>query len=59
MTLNPKTSVLVIGGGVAGIYASLELAKQGYRVHLVEREPTIGGRLAQVFKVFPTDECAA
>ena len=59
MTWDPKTSILVIGGGIAGIYASLDLAKQGYKVCLVEREPTIGGRLAQVFKVFPTDECAA
>ncbi len=50
--------VLVIGGGIAGITASLQLANLGYKVTLVEREPTIGGHMAQFSKVFPTLDCA-
>jgi heterodisulfide reductase subunit A len=50
--------VLVIGGGIAGIQASLDLAEQGLRVHLVEREPSIGGRMAQLDKTFPTNDCS-
>ncbi|MGD8564799.1 MAG: hydrogenase iron-sulfur subunit [Candidatus Bathyarchaeota archaeon] len=51
-------SVLVIGGGVAGITASLDLAEQGHTVYLVEKEPTIGGRMAQLDKTFPTLDCS-
>ena len=51
--LNPK-DVLVIGAGVAGIQASLDLAEMGVHVHLVERQPTIGGRMAQLDTIFPT-----
>jgi len=51
-------SVLVIGGGVAGIQAALDLAEQGFRVYLVERSPSIGGNMARVVKTFPTDDCA-
>ncbi len=54
-----KPSTLVIGGGVAGIYASLDLAEQGYDVYLVEKEPTIGGHMAQLDKTFPTMDCSA
>jgi len=50
--------VLVIGGGVAGIQASLDLADMGLQVHLVENRPSIGGRMAQLDKTFPTNDCA-
>lgn len=50
-------SVLVIGAGVAGINAALDLTAQGYKVILLERKPTIGGRMAQLDKMFPSDEC--
>ena len=55
--VNPNT--LVVGGGIAGIQAALELADAGYQVHLVEREPSIGGHMAQFDKTFPTLDCAA
>lgn len=51
-------SVLVIGGGIAGIQASLDLAEAGARVVLVEREPTIGGIMAVLDKNFPTLDCS-
>jgi heterodisulfide reductase subunit A len=51
-------SVLVIGGGVAGLEAGLDLADKGYKVHIVERLPTIGGKMALLYKVFPTNDCA-
>ena len=50
---------LVIGGGIAGIQASLDVADAGYEVILVEREPSIGGRMAQLDKTFPTLDCSA
>ncbi len=49
---------LIIGGGVAGIEAALDLANTGYRVHLVEKEPSIGGTMAQIDKTFPTMDCS-
>jgi len=49
---------LVIGGGVAGIQAALDLADTGYKVYIVEREPSIGGRMAQLDKTFPTMDCS-
>ncbi|MBN1265994.1 MAG: CoB--CoM heterodisulfide reductase iron-sulfur subunit A family protein [Anaerolineales bacterium] len=52
-------TTLVVGGGIAGIQASLELADAGYPVYLVEREPSIGGHMAQFDKTFPTLDCAA
>jgi heterodisulfide reductase subunit A len=55
--INPNT--LVVGGGIAGITAALELANAGHHVYLVEREPSIGGRMAQLDKTFPTLDCAA
>ena len=55
--INPHT--LVVGGGIAGITAALELANCGYPVYLVEREPSIGGHMAQWDKTFPTLDCAA
>jgi len=50
--------VMIVGGGVAGIQASLDLADQGIKVHLVERTPTIGGMMALLVKTYPTDDCA-
>jgi heterodisulfide reductase subunit A len=50
--------VLVIGGGIAGISASLQLANSGFKVYLVEKSPSIGGRMAQLSKTFPTLDCA-
>jgi heterodisulfide reductase subunit A len=55
--INPTT--LVVGGGIAGIQAALEIADAGFPVHLVEREPSIGGHMAQFDKTFPTLDCAA
>jgi heterodisulfide reductase subunit A len=49
---------LVIGGGVAGIQAALDLADSGYKVYLVEKDPSIGGRMAQIDKTFPTMDCS-
>lgn len=54
-----KPSVLVIGGGIAGIEAALTLAMGGVDVHLVERAPAIGGNMAKLDRVFPTLDCAA
>ena len=51
-------SVMVVGGGVAGIQAALDLADSGYHVTMVEREPSIGGIMAQLDKTFPTNDCA-
>ena len=53
-----RESVLVIGGGVSGIQASLDLADQGHLVYLVEKEPSIGGKMAQLDKTFPTLDCS-
>lgn len=50
--------VLVIGGGIAGIQAALDLAEMGVMVHLVERKPSIGGVMAQLDKTFPTNDCS-
>jgi len=49
---------LIIGGGVAGIQAALDLADTGYKVHLVEKEPSIGGMMARIDKTFPTMDCS-
>jgi heterodisulfide reductase subunit A len=51
-------SVLVVGGGIAGIQASLDLANRGTKVYLVEELPSIGGRMAQLDKTFPTLDCS-
>jgi heterodisulfide reductase subunit A len=52
-------SALVIGAGIAGIQAALDIANAGFKVHLVERSPTIGGRMAQLDKTFPTLDCSS
>ena len=51
-------AVLVVGGGIAGIQASLDLANAGHTVYLVEKQPTIGGMMAQLDKTFPTMDCS-
>ena len=50
--------VLVVGGGVSGIQASLDLANSGFRVYLVDKLPAIGGHMAQLDKTFPTNDCS-
>jgi len=50
-------SVLVAGGGIAGMQAALDLANSGYYVYLVERSPSIGGAMSQLDKTFPTNDC--
>jgi heterodisulfide reductase subunit A len=54
-----QPSALVVGGGIAGMEAALRLADAGKEVFLVEREPSIGGHMAQLYKTFPTLDCAA
>ena len=49
---------MVVGGGIAGMQASLDLADAGYYVHLVERSSSIGGMMSQLDKTFPTNDCA-
>ena len=51
-------SVMVVGAGIAGIQASLDLANSGFLVYLVEKSPAIGGVMAQLDKTFPTNDCA-
>jgi heterodisulfide reductase subunit A2 len=51
-------AVMVVGGGIAGIQASLDMAELGYLVYLVESTPAIGGTMAQLDKTFPTLDCA-
>jgi len=50
--------VLVVGGGISGIQASLDLAGSGYKVYLVEKSPAIGGHMAQLDKTYPTNDCS-
>jgi heterodisulfide reductase subunit A len=57
--VNVEKNVLVLGGGIGGIQASLDLANAGFKVHLVEKAPSIGGRMAQLDKTFPTLDCSA
>jgi len=54
----PVGSVMVVGGGIAGIQASLDLADSGYFVYLLEKSPGIGGGMAKLDKTFPTNDCA-
>ena len=54
-----KKSTLIIGGGIAGISAALDLAQSGFEVYLVEKSPTIGGKMAQLDKTFPTMDCSS
>jgi heterodisulfide reductase subunit A len=54
-----KPTALIIGAGIAGIQAALDIADAGYQVYLVEREPSVGGRMAQLDKTFPTLDCSS
>ena len=59
---NPENNkfgdVLVVGGGISGIQASLDLADAGFKVYLVDKAPSIGGHMAQLDKTFPTNDCS-
>lgn len=57
-TVEVKPTALVIGGGIGGISAATDLADEGYKVYLVEKQTTIGGRMAQLDRTFPTDDCS-
>src|SRR3990172_4648283 len=54
----PTGAVLVVGAGIGGMQASLDLAEAGLKVYLLERSPAIGGTMAQLDKTFPTNDCA-
>jgi len=56
--MSETSSVLVVGGGIAGIQAALNLAEAGFKVHLVDRAPSIGGLMARLDKIFPTGDCS-
>ena len=55
---NKSGSVMVVGAGIAGMQAALDLANSDYKVYLVDRSPTIGGMMARLDKTFPTNDCA-
>ena len=55
---NPVGSVMVVGGGIAGMQSALDLANSGYYVYLVEKSSAIGGLMSQLDKTFPTNDCA-
>jgi heterodisulfide reductase subunit A len=55
---SPVGAVLVVGGGISGVQASLDLASIGFKVYLVEKAPMIGGKMAQLDKTFPTLDCS-
>ncbi len=50
--------VMVLGGGISGIQASLDLASAGFKVYLIEKGPAIGGHMAQLDKTYPTNDCS-
>ena len=54
----PVGAVLVVGGGIAGMQAALDLAQSGFRVYLAEQSSAIGGLMARLDKTFPTNDCA-
>ncbi|MFX0075425.1 MAG: FAD-dependent oxidoreductase, partial [Candidatus Hermodarchaeota archaeon] len=58
-TVKVQPSTLVVGAGIAGINAALDLANSGYKVYLVEKSPTVGGHMAQLDKTFPTMDCSS
>ena len=58
MTDGVRGSVLVVGGGIAGMQSALDLADSGYYVYLLEKRPAIGGAMAQLDKTFPTNDCS-
>jgi len=50
--------VMIVGGGISGIQAALDLATAGFKVYLVEKSPAIGGHMAQLDKTYPTNDCS-
>ena len=58
MAQNKIGSAMVVGGGIAGMQAALDLANSGYYVYLLEESPSIGGIMSQLDKTFPTNDCA-
>jgi heterodisulfide reductase subunit A len=58
MSAAVQGAVMVVGGGIAGMQAALDLANSGYYVYLVEKSPAIGGVMAQLDKTFPTNDCS-
>jgi heterodisulfide reductase subunit A len=58
LELPVKQAALVIGGGIAGLSAALDIAKAGHKVYLVEKEPSVGGMMAQLYKTYPTMDCS-
>jgi heterodisulfide reductase subunit A len=58
MSNNKTGAVMVVGGGIAGMQAALDLANSGLYVHLAEKTPAIGGMMSQLDKTFPTNDCA-
>src|SRR5512147_1734852 len=57
-SVQPVGAVLVVGAGIGGMQASLDLAESGLKVYLLERGPAIGGTMAQLDKTFPTNDCS-
>jgi len=58
MSQSPIGAAMVVGGGIAAIQATLDLAESGYYVHMVEKTAGIGGVMAQLDKTYPTNDCA-
>ncbi len=57
-TAGNSGDVLIVGGGISGIQAALDMATAGFKVYLVEKGPSIGGHMAQLDKTFPTNDCS-
>ena len=57
-TVDVNPTCLIIGGGIAGLSAAIDLGDAGYKVYLVEKKTTIGGRMSQLDRTFPTDDCS-
>jgi heterodisulfide reductase subunit A-like polyferredoxin len=55
---NKSGSVMVVGAGIAGMQAALDLANSDYKVYLVDKSPTVGGMMSRLDKTFPTNDCA-
>jgi heterodisulfide reductase subunit A2 len=58
MTVPVEPAALVVGGGISGLSAAVDLADSGFKVYLVEKNTTIGGRMSQLDRTFPTDDCS-
>ncbi|NVM52712.1 MAG: NAD(P)-binding protein, partial [Candidatus Helarchaeota archaeon] len=54
-----SNEICIIGAGIGGMDCALDLAEAGYKVHLLDAKQTIGGKYAQIYKIFPYDECSA